>query len=110
MQSYEMRRLFFDTDKDFIAEVRSTGKFYDEEFVTDGIIIADLHSEVSGIMCCAETGKPLCSEDKKRFILHLCGSICTALNSRVKNECFAKFRCVDWLACGTEFHVKAARL
>ena len=35
MQSYEMRRLFFDTDKDFVAEIRSTGKFYDEEFVTD---------------------------------------------------------------------------
>ena len=110
MQSYEMRRLFFDTDKDFIAEIRNTGRFYDKEFVTDGIIIADLHSEVSETMCCAETGKPLRSEDKERFILHLCGSICTALNSRVKNECFAKYRSVDWLGCGAEFHVKAARL
>lgn len=110
MKNHEMRELFFDTDREFIEEVRNTGRFYDTEFVTEFIILAGLHHEVAEVMCRAETGKPLCSEDKERFILHLCGSICTALNSRVKNECFAKYRSVDWLGCGTEFHVKAARL
>ena len=110
MQSYEMRRLFFDTDKEFVEEVRNTGNFHDENFVTEFIILAGLHAKTAETICCAETGKPLRSEDKERFILHLCGSICTALNSRVKNDCFAKYRSVDWLGCGAEFHVNAARL
>lgn len=79
-------------------------------FLTDEIILAPLHIDVA--MITSEDATAL--EDYKNpdvincCLYNLCGSICHALASRVKDDRFSARRTVDYLKAAQRFHSVAA--
>ena len=97
----------------------------EDDFLTDEIITAPLHFDVAlkmseGIIDLIESdNKDISDKAKKCFSYRLCGSICHALSSRVKNEKYANHRDIEWLkmskdfqfiAGSTEIHLKISKM
>ena len=102
----------FGSQQEMVSKVRETLSLEEntDDFLTDEIILAPLHTDVA-----AETSEYMMSflysgnEDKtklarKNCMYNLCGSICHALASRVKDERFAAHRNIDWLEMSQTFY------
>ena len=122
MKSHVMRYSFedyrnevFGGEENMVTNVRNALKT-DCFFLTDGIILARLHSDIarrhSEDMEFMMYGTS--EEDKENFktyaFLNLLGSICHALNSRARNPRFSAYTETDWLKKSQDYYSKAAVL
>lgn len=106
----------FGSEKEAIIKIRETLDLIDDtDFLTDEIILAPLHVDVA--MALAEDvlvfldGKDLEKSEtaKKVFLYRLCGSICHALASRVKNDRYEHHSKINWLKMSEDFQFVAAQ-
>lgn len=117
----------FGSHKEAVAKIREMLDLTnaEDDFLTDEIITAPLHVDVATKMSeeCLDliysNDKNISEKAKKCFAYRLCGSICHALSSRVKNDKYAQHRDIDWLkmskdfqfvAGSTEIHLKISKM
>lgn len=106
------RKEVFGGEDNMVKKVRSALKT-DDTFLTDGIILARLHSDIARhksedmeymIYSSNET-------DRENFrgyaFCNLLGSICHALASRSKSALFSSYASIDWLKKSREYYSKA---
>lgn len=105
----------FGSKKEAIDKIRKTLDLTnDSNFLTDEIILSPLHLDVAIVLAqdvmSFVDGKDLEKAEtaKKVFFYRLCGSICHALSSRVKNDKYAQHRDIDWLKMSEDFHFVAS--
>lgn len=85
----------------------------DDGFLTDEIITADLHIDVAVGLSGDAYGYILTSSFDKSYkarlscLYRLCGSICHALSSRVKDDKYAAYRDRDWLKASANYQYLA---
>lgn len=85
----------------------------DDGFLTDEIITADLHIDVAvGLSGDAYRFVIAADDDKAQkarlsCLYRLCGSICHALSSRVKDDKYAAYRDRDWLKASANYQYLA---
>lgn len=111
----DYRREVFGGEESMIKNVRAALKS-DPFFLTDGIILARLHSDIARrhsedmefmMYGTSEEGK----ENFKTYaFLNLLGSICHALASRAKNPIYSVYTETDWLKKSQDYYSKAAVL
>lgn len=85
----------------------------DDGFLTDEIITADLHIDVAiglsedvySYVIAGDNDKVM--KARLSCLYRLCGSICHALASRVKNDKYAAYRDKDWLNASANFQFLA---
>lgn len=108
----DYRREVFGGEEAMIKKVRAALKA-DPLFITDGIILARLHSDIARrkledmeymIYSSNETDR----ENFRRYAFgNLLGSICHALASRSKSALFSSYASIDWLKKSREYYSKA---
>ena len=111
----DYRKEVFGGDENMVKNVRNALKA-DCFFLTDGIILARLHSDIARIHC--EDMEFMMygtsEEDKENFrtyaFLNLLGSICHALDSRAKVPKYAAYAETNWLEKSQSYYSKAAVL
>lgn len=85
----------------------------DDGFLTDEIITADLHIDVAiglsgdayNFVIAADGNKAL--KARLSCLYRLCGSICHALSSRVRDDKYVAYRDRDWLKASANFQYLA---
>lgn len=101
--------------ENLIKQVRETLDISNDfdGFLTDEIITADLHIDVAvglsedvySYVIAGDNDKA--NKARLSCLYRLCGSICHALASRVKNDRFAAYRDKDWLKASANFQYLA---
>lgn len=106
----------FGSKKEAIDKIRKTLDLTDDsDFLTNEIILSPLHLDVAIVLAqdvmSFLDGKDLEKAEtaKKVFFYRLCGSICHALSSRVKNDKYEAHRNIDWLKMSEDFQFVAAQ-
>lgn len=102
----------FGNSQEMIRKVREKLSLEEnsDDFLTDEIILAPLHADVAAgvsedILSFVYSGNENQTElAKKGCLNNLCGSICHALASRVKDERFSAHRNIDWLKMSQTFY------
>ena len=104
----EFKKEVFGGNEGMIKAVRNAlGDDTDEVFLTDEIILAQLHTEITMKIC-----------DEQEYILGnnyalyaccvLLGSICHVLASRAKNPIYSDYSGAGWLKKSQDYYAKAA--
>lgn len=111
----DYRKNVFGGDENMVKNVRTALKT-DCFFLTDGIILAKLHSDLTRIHCedmeFMMYGTSEEEQDNYRTyaFLNLLGSICHALDSRAKDPKYAAYAETNWLERSQGYYSKAAVL
>lgn len=105
----------FGSKEELIKQVREMLDIPDDAdgFLTDEIITADLHIDVAVGLSVDAYGFVIAADDDKAqkarlsCLYRLCGSICHALSSRVKDDKYAAYRDRDWLKASANYQYLA---
>lgn len=108
----DYRREVFGGEEAMIKNVRAALKS-DPFFLTDGIILARLHSDIArrhseDMEYMMYDNDEVQRENFRTYaFLNLLGSICHALDSRSKSALFSSYASIDWLKKSREYYSKA---
>ena len=108
----DYRREVFGGEEAMIKNVRAALKA-DSFFLTDGIILARLHSDIARRksedmeFMIYENDEVQRENFRTYAFLNLLGSICHALASRSKSALFSSYASIDWLKKSREYYSKA---